>query len=164
MTSFERDPNGNIVVDPNTGYPIIATDDQIHCGSIQPDYIAGNDKQTGLQKFLFGIHILMCVKVEWCILVQRVQWSLPVPDPITTHGDREPFVIPGSVVQNADGSYSANFTPVPGCSYILELTLCSVQPVVNVWSMHHISNYVNFSLSYSVPSKWSANHLSAQSL
>lgn len=62
MTSFERDPNGNVVVDPSTGYPIIATDDQIR-GNIQPDYIAGmTNKFT--YKSLSLVSPSMFVKVE----------------------------------------------------------------------------------------------------
>jgi hypothetical protein len=30
----------------------------------------------------------------------------------TTYNDRNPFIVPGSVIQNADGSYSENTTPV----------------------------------------------------
>jgi len=149
MTSFERDPNGNVVVDPSTGYPIIATDDQIR-GNIQPDYIAGMTNKFTYKSLSLGFTFDVR---KGGMMYSRTKSTMIFAgtDPITEYGDREPFVIPGSVVQNVDGSYSANTTPV--------------QDVLTYWANFVAStggeclidaSYIKLrelSLSYSVPSK-----------
>ena len=149
MTSFERDPNGNVVVDPNTGYPIIAAEDQIR-GNIQPDYLAGMTNKLTYKSFSFGFTFDVR---KGGMMFSRTKSTMTFAgtDPITTYGDREPFVIPGSVVQNADGSYSANTTPV--------------QDVLTYWANFVSStggenlidaSYIKLrelSLSYSIPTK-----------
>lgn len=110
VTAFERDPSGNIVVDPNTGYPIIANDDII-AGTIQPDYLAGVNNNFSYKNITLGFTFdirkggLMFSRTKSTMIFAGT-------DPITTYNDREPFVIPNSVIQNPDGSYSQNTTPI----------------------------------------------------
>jgi len=110
VTAFERDPNGNVVVDPTTGYPIIASDDII-AGTIQPDYLAGVSNSLSYKNISLGFTFdirkggLMFSRTKSTMIFAGT-------DPITTYNDREPFVIPNSVVQNPDGSYSPNTTPI----------------------------------------------------
>lgn len=110
VTAFERDPNGNVVVDPNTGYPIIAADDII-AGTIQPDYIAGVNNNFTFKNISLGFTFDIR---QGGLMFSRTKSTMIFAgtDPITTYNDREPFVIPNSVVQNSDGSYSPNTTPI----------------------------------------------------
>ena len=76
---------------------------------------------------------------------------------VTEENMRRPFIIPNSVVANADGTYSENTTPIyiadssfqtyfndygygnQGLAYMLDRTYCKVR---------------NISLSWSLPKKW----------
>ena len=76
---------------------------------------------------------------------------------VTTYNDRRPFIIPNSVVQNADGSYSENTTPIyqndgsyqtyyndygygfGGDAYMLDRTFVKLR---------------NISLTWELPKKW----------
>ena len=76
---------------------------------------------------------------------------------VTEQNERRPFIIPNSVVKNADGSYSENTTPIyvanssfqnyfnnygwghGGLSYLTDRTYCKLR---------------NISLSWSLPKKW----------
>lgn len=92
MTSFERDPNGNVVVDPNTGYPIIAAEDQIR-GNIQPDYLAGMTNKLTYKSFSFGFTFDVR---KGGMMFSRTKSTMTFAgtDPITTYGDREPLSSP----------------------------------------------------------------------
>ncbi|MBP6333921.1 MAG: SusC/RagA family TonB-linked outer membrane protein [Bacteroidia bacterium] len=110
VTAFERDPNGNVVVDPTTGFPIIGGDDII-AGTIQPDYLAGLTNNITYKNISFGFTFDIR---QGGLMFSRTKSTMIFAgtDPITTYNDREPFVIPNSVVENPDGSYSPNTTPV----------------------------------------------------
>ena len=75
---------------------------------------------------------------------------------VTSYNDRRPFIIPGSVVANADGSYSPNTTPIyvsdgglqnyydtgygnAGLAYLLDRSFTKLR---------------NLSISWSLPYKW----------
>lgn len=76
---------------------------------------------------------------------------------VTEENERRPFIIPGSVVKNSDGSYSENTTPIyvanssfqnyfnnygwghGGLAYLTDRTYCKLR---------------NISLSWSLPKKW----------
>lgn len=76
---------------------------------------------------------------------------------VTEQNERRPFIIPGSVVANADGSYSPNTTPIylanssyqsyfndhgygyGGLAYLTDRTYCKIR---------------NISLSWNLPAKW----------
>ena len=75
---------------------------------------------------------------------------------VTSYNNRHPFIIPGSVVANADGSYSPNTTPIyvsdgglqnyydtgygnAGLAYLLDRSFTKLR---------------NLSISWSLPYKW----------
>lgn len=109
-SSFLRDPNGNIVVDATTGYPLIDPQAKIH-GNVQPDYLAGLNNSFTYKGFSLSFLFDVRKGGVFYSRTQSLQEFLGT-DPRTLYNDRTPFVVPGSVVQDASGKYTANTTPV----------------------------------------------------
>jgi TonB-linked SusC/RagA family outer membrane protein len=109
-SSFLRSPDGNIVVDATTGYPIIDPQAKIH-GNVQPDFLAGLNNSFSYKgislSFLFDAR-------KGGVFYSRTKslQEFTGTDPRTLYNDRLPFVVPGSVVLGSDGKYTPNSTPV----------------------------------------------------
>jgi TonB-linked SusC/RagA family outer membrane protein len=111
----ERDPNGNIVVDVN-GIPIASPNKEIY-GDTQYDYTLGVGNTfswKGLSlDFTFDIRQGGLMYSRTADITRFTGNSVT-----TTYNDRQPFIVPGSVIKNVadDGTvtYSPNTTPVDG--------------------------------------------------
>jgi TonB-linked SusC/RagA family outer membrane protein len=107
VTDYEKDPNGNIVVNAATGIPLQDKDTFSYI-SAQPKfkYSFGSDLTIkGL-----NIHVLFDGKVGGkFISISRISTDFNGTALETGMNNREAFVVPGSVVENADGSFSPNF-------------------------------------------------------
>ena len=107
---FLRSPAGDIVVDPATGYPVTEPQARIH-GNIQPDFLAGLNNSFSYKGFSLSVLFDVRKGGVFYSRTKSLQEFLGT-DPRTTFNDRDPFVIPGSVVQTPDGKFEANTTPV----------------------------------------------------
>jgi outer membrane receptor protein involved in Fe transport len=107
---FLRSPDGNIVVDATTGYPLTEPQAQIH-GNVQPDFMAGLNNSFSYKDF--SLNFLFDAKIGG-VFFSRTKSLMEFigTDPRTTYNDRDPFVIPGSVTQTPDGKFHPNTTPV----------------------------------------------------
>ncbi len=101
--------NGNPVVDQN-GLPI-ADPEQIYHGSINHDYILGFGTTLSVGAFALnanadyrkgGVMYSYTARLNYFV---GNAWN-------SQYNDREPFIVPGSVVDNGDGTYSENTNPV----------------------------------------------------
>jgi hypothetical protein len=150
MSTFQKDPNGNVVVDPTTGYPILSTNDQV-VGNIQPDYLAGISNTFSYKNlslsFTFDIR-------QGGKEYSRTKSTMIFAgtDPITTYNNREPFVVPNSVIQNSDGSFSPNTTPIQDVQTYWA-NFVSTTPSENLVDASYIK-LRELSLSYRLPEKW----------
>ncbi|UYZ62596.1 SusC/RagA family TonB-linked outer membrane protein [Hymenobacter weizhouensis] len=105
-TKMLRDPEGRIVVDERTGFPRIDPNRQA-LGSIQPDFLAG--VSTTLSYKGVALNVLFDARKGGKFYSQTVRDGYFVGTlKETAANDRQPFVVPNSVIQNADGSYSPN--------------------------------------------------------
>jgi TonB-linked SusC/RagA family outer membrane protein len=108
-SSFLRSPDGDIVVDAATGYPIVDPQAKIH-GNIQPDFLAGFSNSFSYKgislSFLFDAR-------KGGVFYSRTKslQEFTGTDPRTLLNDRAPFVVPGSVVL-VGGKYEPNTIPV----------------------------------------------------
>lgn len=148
-SSFLRDPNGNIVVDATTGYPLIDPQAKIH-GNVQPDYLAGLNNSFTYKGFSLSFLFDVRKGGVFYSRTRSLQEFLGT-DPRTLYNDRTPFVVPGSVVLDATGKYTANTT--------------AVQNVENYWTsfssttaMEHLidASYIKLrelSFTYRLPSR-----------
>ena len=97
---------GQVIVDPNTGFPLYTEGDE-YFGSYQPDYTMGFG--TNLSYKGFGFNILFDVK-EGGSFFSLTQFSTEFNGTAahTAEYNREPFVFPNAVYENADGTFSPN--------------------------------------------------------
>ncbi|WP_046245841.1 SusC/RagA family TonB-linked outer membrane protein [Hymenobacter terrenus] len=105
-TKMLRDPEGRIVVNPATGFPRVDPKRQA-LGSIQPDYLAGLSTTFSFKGL--ALNVLFDAKQGGKFYSQTIAagyFAGTLKE--TAANDRQPFVIPNSVVQNSDGSYAPN--------------------------------------------------------
>ncbi|GAO42898.1 SusC/RagA family TonB-linked outer membrane protein [Flavihumibacter petaseus] len=103
---FLRDPDGNIVVDPNTGYPITDPVAKTH-GNIQPDFLASVNNSFSYKGITLSFLFDAKKGGVFYSRTKSLQEFLGT-DPRTLLNDREPFVIANSVVQTSDGKFEPN--------------------------------------------------------
>jgi TonB-linked SusC/RagA family outer membrane protein len=98
--------NGQVIVDPNTGYPLY-TDEEVFLGSYQPDYLSSFG--TNITYKGIGFNILFDLKQGGNFVSQSKFYTEFNGTSIhTAEQNREPFVYPNSVIDNNDGTFSAN--------------------------------------------------------
>jgi TonB-linked SusC/RagA family outer membrane protein len=108
--SFLRSPAGNIVVDQTTGYPVTDPEAKIH-GNIQPDFLTSLNNSFSYKGFSLSFLVDARKGGVFYSRTKTLQEFLGT-DPRTLLNDRQPFVVPGSVILRPDGKYDVNTTPV----------------------------------------------------
>jgi TonB-linked SusC/RagA family outer membrane protein len=108
--SFLRSPSGNIVVDQTTGYPITDPESKIH-GNVQPDFLASFNNSLTYKNFTLSFLVDGRKGGVFYSRTRSLQEFVGT-DPRTLLNDRQPFVVPGSVILRPDGKYEPNTTPV----------------------------------------------------
>ena len=154
VTSLLHDAEGRVVVDPVNGLPVQDPNDQI-VGSILPDWIGGITNTFSYKSFSFSFTF---DTHQGGLLYSRTK-SLMLftgTDPLTVYNNREPFVVPNSIIQNPDGSYSPNNIAVDPFTYFAN----SGNAIANVPSESVIdASFIKLreiNLSYTLPKKWSS--------
>ncbi|RAJ97686.1 TonB-linked SusC/RagA family outer membrane protein [Larkinella arboricola] len=108
VSDYRRDPQGRVIINPTTGEPLIAAD-PVHLGTMVPPYQMGVSTALQFKGFSVG------AQFDWRMggwlyseIVPRMYTA--GTDPRTAEFDRQPFIFPNSVIQNADGSFTPNTT------------------------------------------------------
>jgi TonB-linked SusC/RagA family outer membrane protein len=106
VSDYKRDPSGNVVVDSESGDPIVATDN-VKLGPMVPPHMFGLNIATGYKGFLLTAQF-DARQGAWF-------YSETIPPmyefgthPITAAYGREAFVWPNSVIELESGSYVPN--------------------------------------------------------
>jgi TonB-linked SusC/RagA family outer membrane protein len=148
--SFLRDPQGRIVVNDHTGYPITDPESKIH-GNIQPDFLAGLQNYFSYKGF--SLSVLFDAR-KGGVFYSRTKslQEFVGTDPRTLYNDREVFVIPNSVIQTPDNKYEVNTVPVENA----ELYWTSFS---SPRAMEHLvdASYLKLrelAFTYRLPAKW----------
>lgn len=103
---FLRDSLGRVVVDDHTGYPLTEPTAQIH-GNIQPDFLASLINSFSYKGFT--LTALLDGRKGGVFLSRTKSLQAFIgTDPLTLYNDREPFVVPNSVIQTPDGKFTEN--------------------------------------------------------
>ena len=106
----KRNTDGSIVVNEATGLPLTA-DDKVYRGSINPDYTMGFGTYLTYKGFRLsangdfrkgGVFYSYSARLSYFV---GNAWN-------TQYNDREPWIIPNSVIENPDGTYSENTTAI----------------------------------------------------
>lgn len=106
VNAARRDPQGRVVVDGETGQPLLDSESRI-IGNIQPDYIAGLTNTFTFKGL--SLSVLFETKQGGTIYSRTKDLQEFVgTSPNTLLNDREPFVIPNSVIEVSPGVFEPN--------------------------------------------------------
>ncbi len=101
---------GQYIVNPNNGYYVEDGSEQ-YAGNSQRDFVMGLRNVLSYKNFRLAMSFDWKQGGEMYSYTKRLSYF--VGNGIeTTYNDRNPFIIPNSVVDNGDGTYSENTTPV----------------------------------------------------
>ncbi|MDO3694663.1 SusC/RagA family TonB-linked outer membrane protein [Wenyingzhuangia sp. chi5] len=115
IKGFERNENGDVLIDENTGLPIAQGDFETLAGNFNPDWTGGLKNNFSYKNFNFSFLIDMRIGGEVISYTQARQAGLGVND-ITLAGRENGFVVDG-VVDNGNGNYTANTKTVTAEQY-----------------------------------------------
>ncbi|MFD1002916.1 SusC/RagA family TonB-linked outer membrane protein [Ohtaekwangia kribbensis] len=106
--SYQRDPEGRVVVDPSTGYPLKDPNLKTY-GQANPRYFLGIQSSLKFKGFTFNaLAEYRGGNVVYHGLASSM-WFTGVAEATAAYG-RERFIFPNSSYQDADGNYVANTT------------------------------------------------------
>lgn len=105
-TDYQRDPQGRVIVDKNTGFPIPNTTN-VYLGNTQPRNVLSFDLNVGFK----GLHLYTLFEYRGGYYIYNSQGSSEdwAGSSIRTVAyNRKPFVFPNSVYDDGTGKYVAN--------------------------------------------------------
>lgn len=151
----ERTEDGNLIVDEN-GMPILSTEVKDTGKNMNNDWIGGVTTAISFKNFTLSA-TLDVRKGGYMFSRTKNLMQFTGNGTATTYNKRRPFIIPNSVVDNGDGTYSENTTPIyqadgsyqeyfndygygsGGEAYLLDRSFTKLR---------------NISLTWNLPSKW----------
>jgi TonB-linked SusC/RagA family outer membrane protein len=141
---------GQTVVSPTTGIPLQSAIKTI--GTINPDFTAGLTS-TFTYKGL-ALNVVFDTK-QGGIMYSRTKsiQRFVGTTPETLYNDRQPFIVPNSVIENTDGSYATNTVRVDVPAYWTALSNNAGNNVVDA----SYTKLREVALSYTLPSKLTEN-------
>ncbi len=108
FTDFLRDPDGNIVVNAQTGIPQLDNTGNKRDGrSINPDFTAAFLSTLTYKNFRFSFNF-QGSKGGYFYSQTLEEITNPGKSLKTTFNERNPWIVPGSVLANTDGTFSPN--------------------------------------------------------
>ena len=145
---FKYTENGEVIVDANTGFPVYADEDQ-YLGNYQPDYLLNFGFNANYKGF--GLRVLFDMK-EGGSFASQTKYSAEFNGTTvnTTIYNREPFVVPNSVIDNGDGTFSENTIAITEQDYYTNYDAPVSTQIID-------ASYLKLrevELSYTVPSKF----------
>ena len=148
---FKYNNQGQVIVDGNTGFPVYADEDQ-YLGSYQPDYLMSFGANANYKGF--GFRILFDMK-EGGLFASQTKYSAEFNGTTvnTTIYGRQPYIIPNSVVDNGDGTYSENTIQITEQDYYTNYDAPVSTQLID-------ASYIKLrevELSYTVPKKFLEN-------
>ncbi len=138
---------GQVIVDANTGFPLY-TDDEVYLGSYQPDYtmsVGSNINYKGI-----GLNVLFDVRSGGNFVSQTQFFTEFNGTAVhTTEHNREAYVFPNAVYEDADGNFVPNDIEITEQDYFT-----SYDPAASTYIVD--ASFVKLreiGLSYQLPSK-----------
>lgn len=146
-----KDPNGNVIVDANTGLPVLSDKPEI-LGSFQPKYLASWGTKLSYKGLAFNI--LFDTRQGGLIYSRTKDLQEFVgTSPNTLANNREDYVMPNTVIETAPGVYETN-TAVK--FHPQDYWTDQADASTNLIDGSYIK-LREMSLSYQFPSKWFKN-------
>ena len=112
---FKYNDQGQVIVDGNTGFPVYP-DDDLFLGNTQPDYLLNFGANVNYKGF--GFRILFDSR-QGGVFASQTKFSgeFNGTNVNTTIYNRESYIIPNSVVDNGDGTFSENIVSITEQDY-----------------------------------------------
>lgn len=145
----ERDPNGNPVVDPVTGAPLMTSTPKV-VGTFAPKWLGSIGTRLSYKGLSVGLLFDTRVGGQFYSGTKDLQ-QFTGTDPKTLYNDRQDFVVPNSVYLDADGSYKPNTTAVNYQDYWTNYIRADYS--TNLVSATYVK-LREVSVSYDFPKKW----------
>jgi len=144
--NFKYNDQGQVIVE-DTGFPAYADEDQF-LGNTQPDFLASFGLNASYKGF--GIRALVDMK-EGGLFASQTKFSgdFNGTSVNTTIYNREPFIIPNSVIDNGDGTFSENTVAITEQDYFTNYD----QPVSAYLIDASFVKLREVELSYTLPKK-----------
>src|SRR5690606_15461505 len=150
VSDYKRDGSGRIVINAETGYPVLA-ESETHLGTMVPTY------QMGLGSFFQ--HKGLSIGAQFDLRAGGWLYSEIIPrqytagtHPNTVAYNREPFVYPNSVIEVEDGVYTPNtsvYSPGDKAFWNFEGTVQS-----NTAVKSDFFKLRELNITYNLPSSW----------
>lgn len=146
---YERDSKGRVIIDTNTSLPKIASNKTFQ-GTFQPRFIASWG--TTLKYRGFAVNVLFDTKQGGVFYsnTKRIMDFVGTAKE-TDFNDRQPYVIPNSVYENAQGNYVEN-TSYKSDPYLLNTTIYQRTSAVHIMDASYVK-LREASISYTLPDK-----------
>lgn len=145
VTDYLKDPNGNIVVNPSSGIPL---QDLTKFSYISPEAKFRYGFGTDLTIKGLSVHVQFDGRLGGKFMsVSRISTDFNGTAYETGMNNRQTFVVPNSVVQNSDGTYSPNIIKTTNYEYF------SNEPASNGIVDGSYLKLREVSLRYSLPAK-----------
>ncbi len=106
----KRAPDGSFIANPDTGFYEIS-DDEEPIGTSQRDFVMGLSNNISYKNFTLSASLDWKEGGKMYSYTNRLL-NFTGNAISTTYNERNPFIIPNSVVDNGDGTFSENTTPV----------------------------------------------------
>ena len=111
-TGYARDPQGRVLIDPNTGNPL-KTDEFIDLGVNNPDYIITYSGDLSYKGFrLSAVMDYRTGHQFWAGAKDWLSWSGHLVD--SAENGRTGFIFPNSAIETSPGVYEANTSVITG--------------------------------------------------
>jgi hypothetical protein len=104
--NFKYNDAGQVIVDVNTGFPVYPDEDE-YLGNYQPDYLMSFGVNASYKGFGFSM-LFDWKKGGQFASLTSYQAAFNGTAVNTTIYGRQPYIIPNSVIDNGDGTYSEN--------------------------------------------------------
>lgn len=110
----KRDPNGNIIVNPSNGLPVLADSKEVY-GDSQRDYVMGLTNRFTYKDWTLGFSFDFRKGGKFWSYTSQLN-DFVGNSKRTLYNNRNPYIIPGSVTESTDSNgnpvYTENSTPV----------------------------------------------------
>lgn len=153
VSDYQRDPQGRVIINQNTGEPLIATD-PVHLGTMVPPYQMGVNTSVRFKGFSIA------AQFDWRMggwlyseIVPRMYTA--GTDPRTAEFNREPFIFPNSVIRTAEGNYVENTSVYSKGDKAYWTKQGEVQ--INTAAKSDYFKLRELNISYSLPAQWLGN-------
>lgn len=106
VSDYKRDPEGRVVINPDTGYPVLASEETL-LGTMMPPYQLGFSTQYRYKNFSISAQF----DARWGAwlyseIIPRMYTAGTHPQ--TVAYNRDPFIYPNSVIEQGDGQFVEN--------------------------------------------------------